>query len=572
MPDKQKSFFYFFIIIFLPALFVSFVLLTTVFFTRYTSAKDSLMVSRTRKLELMHTEIEFTLKNIESDLLILSEMDPFKELLNSNSLESLNAVEDIFKLFSTERKVYDQVRFLDKTGMEIIRVNYNDGLPSIVSHENLQNKGNRYYFQDTYLLEKGKVFFSPLDLNIEGGLVEIPEKPMVRVGIPVFDKNGGKKGIILLNYFGQNITDIVSIYTKSSEEKYSLLNSDSYWLYSIDPEKSWSFMYKDRLNQTFGYTNPEIWNDMQFLDSGVLKNSDCTYIFITVSPLHENMNTSTGSSSATGKSSILDTDDYYWKIVADIPDTDLYTLVEKILYKMMILIVIVIVVTVILSVILAKLWYIQKLAGQQTKKSLEEKELLLREIHHRVKNSLALVSSFVGLYQGENSDEKNDSFFDSLQQKINTISLVHTYLYQSSDIENISLKSYIKDLLESMIDKFVISTGHIGLDLELADIFMPAKPTISVGLIISELTINSLKYAFNHKEDGTISIQGSMEDGQLILIYSDNGEGLSESFDIQNSGSLGMILIDSLTKQLNGVLTVKTGKNFSFTIKFPLPS
>lgn len=400
MPKKQRSISHYFILIALPAIFISFILLATVFYTRITSTKENLITNRMRKLELMHNEIEFTLKNIISDLTILSETDSFKNLIVSNNLESLDAVEDIFKLFSAERKVYDQVSLLDKTGMEIIRINYNNGSPIIVPSENLQNKGNRYYFQDTFVLDRGKDFFSPLDLNIERGVVEVPEKPMVRVGLPVFDKNGEKKGIILLNYFGQNITDIVSAYTKSSEDSFFLLNSDSYWLYSRDPEKSWSFMYKDR---------------------------------------NEHMKTSSGSSSAKGKSSSLDSDDYFWKIVAELPDTVFYTLAKSIAAQMIILIISVFAIAFILSVILAKLWYIQKLSEQQARKSLEEKELLLREIHHWVKNSLTL---------------------------------------------------------------------------EIEDIFMTAKPTISIGLIISELFINSVKYAFPDNESGKITVKISKEESE----------------------------------------------------------
>ncbi len=241
MKTTNKGFTFYFTIVFLPAILISFVLLATIFYTRYTATKESLIVNRVKKLELIHDEIEFTLKNIISDLIILSGMDQFKVLMNSNSLESTGDVEQIFKLFCSERGIYDQVRFLDETGMEIIRVNFNNGEPVIVPKEELQFKGNRYYFLDTFVMDREKVFFSPLDLNIEGGAVEKPEKPMIRIGIPVFDNDGKKKGIILLNYFGQNIIDIVSDYSKVSDENFFLLNADSYWLYSRYPEKSWSF-------------------------------------------------------------------------------------------------------------------------------------------------------------------------------------------------------------------------------------------------------------------------------------------------------------------------------------------
>lgn len=570
MPKKQRSVLYYFIIIFLPAIFVSFILLATVFYIRYTSAKESLITDRMIKLELMHNEIEFTLGNVISDLDILSKMDPFKELIDSESEQSLLEVEQIFKIFCTERGIYDQVRFIDKSGMEIIRVNYNRGEPFIVSQENLQFKGNRYYFQDVFILDKGEVFFSPLDLNVEGGVVENPQKPMVRVGIPVFDHEGNKKGVLLLNYFGQNIIDIVSGYAKLSEDRFSLLNADSYWLYSRNPEQNWSFMYEDKLKQNFVNSNSDIWNKMLSMDSGIIKNMNNTYIFITVSPMPDHLHVTTVKSSLESNNLNWYPENYFWKIVADIPDSVFYKLAFKIVSGMVIFILSVIIVSAILSVMLAKLWYIQKLSEQHTQKSLEEKELLLREIHHRVKNSLALVSSFVGLYQGEHPEQSKNDFFDELQQKINTISLVHTYLYQSSDIEHISFKSYIKVLLENMLDNFVISTGNIGLDLDVEDVFLPAKSTISIGLIISELTINSLKYAFPNNETGKITVKFTQEGSDYVLIYSDDGIGLPDSFNIKNSDSLGMILIESLTEQLGGTLNIITGSNSTFTIKFSI--
>ena len=116
--------------------------------------------------------------------------------------------------------------------MEIIRVNYNNGVPYVVPDSKLQFKGQRYYFHDTFELEKGEVFFSPMDLNIENGAIEIPDKPMIRIGIPVFNDEGTKKGIIVLNYFGQNIIDIISKINVETDISFSFLNADSYWLYS----------------------------------------------------------------------------------------------------------------------------------------------------------------------------------------------------------------------------------------------------------------------------------------------------------------------------------------------------
>ena len=108
-------------------------------------------------------------------------------------------------MLSRETHRYDQIRYLDASGQEVVRVDFNAGKPVIVSRAQLQNKSGRYYFSDTIKLDQGNIFVSPPDLNIEHCSLEIPYKPMVRYGTPVFDRAGHKKGIILLNYFGNEL-------------------------------------------------------------------------------------------------------------------------------------------------------------------------------------------------------------------------------------------------------------------------------------------------------------------------------------------------------------------------------
>ncbi len=107
-----------------------------------------------------------------------------------------------FTVFANKKKRYDQIRYLDSSGMEIVRINFNGGRPQVVKQRELQNKSSRYYFREALVLERGGIYLSPLDLNIEEGEIEYPLKPMMRFGTPVFDQAGDKKGIILLNYFG----------------------------------------------------------------------------------------------------------------------------------------------------------------------------------------------------------------------------------------------------------------------------------------------------------------------------------------------------------------------------------
>jgi len=130
---------------------------------------------------------------VVSTLLYLSELQEFKQMQESGHMDATDLAENYLS-FSKWTGLFGQIRYLDDSGMEIVRVNYNKGNPVNVPAERLQFKGNRYYFKETISLNKGEVFVSPLDLNIEHGKIELPLKPMIRFGTPVFDGYGKKKG------------------------------------------------------------------------------------------------------------------------------------------------------------------------------------------------------------------------------------------------------------------------------------------------------------------------------------------------------------------------------------------
>jgi len=147
-------------------------------------------------VNVRNKSINDILNSIITDTLIIARNSEH-QIIGKN----INIVEGKLLVFSKNKKIYDQIRYINETGKEIIRINFNDGKPAIVQKEKLQNKAKRYYFLDTLKLKKNEIFISPLDLNIENGKIEKPLKPMLRIGTPIFDKHGNKKGIILLNYF-----------------------------------------------------------------------------------------------------------------------------------------------------------------------------------------------------------------------------------------------------------------------------------------------------------------------------------------------------------------------------------
>ncbi len=200
-------------------------------------------------------------------------------------------IEEDFLLFSREKKIYDQIRILDWQGQEQLRINYNNGAAYAVPPEQLQDKSLRYYFKKCLALEPGKIYISPPDLNIEHGEVEIPFKPIIRIGRPLLDGQGRKAGIIVLNYYGVHLLDHISdefAYPHHDELMGSgqtmLVNAAGYWLVAPDKDDEWGFMFKNRQDRTFGQRYPQEWSRINAADSGHLLTDHGFFAFATVRP------------------------------------------------------------------------------------------------------------------------------------------------------------------------------------------------------------------------------------------------------------------------------------------------
>jgi PAS domain S-box-containing protein len=256
------------------------------------------------------------LESITNDLLFLTNCSSLIEAINNPDKENLIRLGGDFVTFSRSKKIYDQIRWLDETGMERVRVDYRPDQPLAIASENLQNKVERYYFADTFKLNPGEIFISPMDLNIENGKVDIPFKPMIRIGMPVFDRQGVKRGIILLNYYAVNMLRSFIDAMAHSENHIALLNSEGYWLKSHNPDNEWGFMFK-RESLTMAHYRPAAWREIRGKAEGTLLNSSGLWIWGTVYPLLDGIKSSMGMTGPfTPTRSELVGEDYFWKVVA----------------------------------------------------------------------------------------------------------------------------------------------------------------------------------------------------------------------------------------------------------------
>ncbi len=204
------------------------------------------------------------------------------------------------------------------------------------------------------------------------------------------------------------------------------------------------------------------------------------------------------------------------------------------------------------------------------KASLKEKELLMREIHHRVKNNLQIIISLLKFQSDYIKDKEHVDMFKDSENRIEAMSLVHEKLYQSKDLANIDFHDYIKDLGNEMFGFYDISPGKVALDINVEHIYLEIDIAIPSGLIISELISNAMKHAFPNDLKGNVLVDFHLlSEDEVQLIVNDNGVGLPKDLDFRNSNSLGLKLVTNLVeKQLHGSITCKRDKGTEFIICF----
>lgn len=209
----------------------------------------------------------------------------------------------------------------------------------------------------------------------------------------------------------------------------------------------------------------------------------------------------------------------------------------------------------------------RKTAQERTQAALAEKEVMLKEINHRVKNNLQIIASLLNLQSRGTTDRQALHSFQVSQNRIKAMALVHDKLYRSGDLAHVDLANYIHSLGDELKNSYgIVSTG-IKFSGIAEQVYLGVDMAIPCGIIINELVPNALKYAFPNGESGEVVVLLRSENGQCVLTVKDNGVGISDPTD---SSSLGFMIVESLTKQLNGVVEFGAGPGAEITVRFPL--
>ncbi len=231
--------------LFLPLAILCIFAAVSIYLSNVKTIHNQIHSDERHKVDMAVHSVKRVVQSITTDLSYLATQHELIEIISRHDKPENNHQKELklhnWLSFSQIKKTYDQIRWLDESGQERERVNFNNNEPYFVSKEKLQNKARRYYFADSYKLNRGEFFISPMDLNIENGKIEQPLKPMIRVGTPVFSIDGDKKGIILLNYFAENLLNEFFNKKKSSSTPW-LINREGYWLKGPSKDLEWGFM------------------------------------------------------------------------------------------------------------------------------------------------------------------------------------------------------------------------------------------------------------------------------------------------------------------------------------------
>ena len=203
--------------------------------------------------------------------------------------------------------------------------------------------------------------------------------------------------------------------------------------------------------------------------------------------------------------------------------------------------------------------------------ALREKDILLSEIHHRVKNNLQVVNSLLDLQIDRIQDNFIQDILRESQNRIKSMALIHRSLYESRDFAQVDFSTFLDTMAPTLVSSYGVDTDRISLDIEAVEVQLPINAAVPCGLVTNELISNALKHAFPGKRRGEIKINLSREsESHAVLSISDNGQGIPQDLDLSKTDTLGLQLVQLLTDQLGGQLTINRVDPTSFVLRFPI--
>ena len=210
----------------------------------------------------------------------------------------------------------------------------------------------------------------------------------------------------------------------------------------------------------------------------------------------------------------------------------------------------------------------KKQAEIEIKQSLKEKEILVKEVHHRVKNNLQVISSILSLQSSYTKNKQTIELLKEIQNRVKSMAFIHESLYQSKDLTQINFSEYISTLSTNLLHSYITKEKEIDLKIDAPRLYLSLDQSIPCGLIVNELVSNSFKYAFEKRKKGLVKIVVKEVKNEIRIVISDDGIGLPKSIDYKNTESLGLQLVTALAEQLSGKIKLSRTGGTKYTLTF----
>ncbi len=270
--------------------------------------------------------IERSLDDAVEDALYLASI-PEWSAARKTELPSIKTLHRNFSTFCLTHPNYLRLRWIDGRGREMFRVNNLDGHLRITEAGKLKNKSDRFYFTESVKLDQGKVYVSPMQLEIENNQVIIPYRPIIRIATPVFDEQMRRQGVLVITVAANDLLARIGASNNVSRSQNMLLNSDGYWLKSSDASEAWGFMFGK--SNTLGKKFPRVWKKISATGSGQFEDESGIWSFGTVYPLKSQQ---TGTTVFRARTSV-DPDKYFWKVVSFVPKKQIWELSSRVMWS-----------------------------------------------------------------------------------------------------------------------------------------------------------------------------------------------------------------------------------------------
>ena len=596
-----------FLSLFGPAMLLVALVLGLLFVADHRQALELAKNQEKLYVEIIHRETADHFRGLIADLLILARGD-LLDFIEDPQLENRRRVERKWLLFARQKRIYQQLRFLDAEGRERLRVNLSkSGQTELVEQAELQDKSDRYYFRDTAVTEEGGVYVSPLDLNVESGKIELPHLPMLRLGTPIYDRQGEFRGVVVINVFGEYLLGPIKEMAQRFRPQFMLVNQQGYWLCHMEREAEWGFMLPH--GRSFAAEFPDPWAQIRREEKGQFTSRQGVFSFTTLHTRREAHQRATGIKWGLPESGESGETPHFWKIISHLTPAELTAINNRLRTRYLSF------AAMLLSIVAAALAMQTHLALQRRRdevrhtadlrKSKDEAEAanrakssFLANMSHEIRTPMNAIVGFSRLaLQGELPPWARDYLEKIDLSALNLLGIINDILdFSKIEAGRLTLEQIpfdLSELLENVANLMAMRTEEKGLELlfELG----PEVPRCLKGdpLRLSQVLVNLVNNAVKFTQQGEIVLAISCpnptaDQVELHFKVKDSGIGMSEehlakifqpfsqadeSTTRRYGGTgLGLSIVRRLVELMGGEVevgsTLGEGSVFSFTARF----